>query len=237
MSRKVLVIAAHPDDEILGCGGTIARHTGQGDEVRVLIMAEGITSRDPELDRDARKEELSALGKTAQEANRALGVERLTLDAFPDNRMDTVSRLDVTKRIEQAISEFQPGVVYTHHCGDVNIDHRRIHDAVVTSCRPMPGAADVHELLFFEVASSTEWQPPGSAEPFTPNWFVEISDYLETKLDALRIYESEMRPWPHARSIEAVTHQARWRGATIGVEAAEAFVLGRRLRLQGDKPL
>lgn len=237
MSRKVLVIAAHPDDEILGCGGTIARHTREGDEVHVLIMAEGITSRDSERNREAREEELSALRRAAREANQAIGVEQLTLDAFPDNRMDTVSRLDVTKRVERAIVGVQPEVVYTHHCGDVNIDHRRIHDAVVTSCRPMPGATEVRELMFFEVASSTEWQPPGSAAPFVPNWFVEISDHLKTKLDALRIYESEMRPWPHARSIEAVTHQARWRGATIGVGAAEAFVLGRRLRLQGGKPL
>ncbi len=235
MPPRILVIAAHPDDEVLGCGGTIARHAGRGDEVHVAIMAEGITSRDAQRDREARGGELSALAQAAREANRKLGVANVTLGTLPDNRMDSLPRLDVIKRLEQVFAEVEPDIVYTHHCGDVNIDHRRLHEAVVTACRPMPGARVVRELLFFEVASSTEWQPPGSATPFVPNWFVDISHTLEVKLEALRIYESEMRPWPHARSIDAVTHQARWRGATIGVEAAEAFVLGRRLWLQGGK--
>lgn len=235
MAHRVLVIAAHPDDEVLGCGGTIARYAGRGDEVHVAIMAEGITSRDDERDRSACGDELSALAKAAREANRRLGVTNVTLGTLPDNRMDSLARLDVTKRLEQVIAEVKPDIVYTHHCGDVNIDHRRLHEAVVTACRPMPDTQVVRELLFFEVASSTEWQPPGSATPFVPNWFVDISHTLQTKLEALRIYESEMRPWPHARSVDAVTHQARWRGATIGVEAAEAFVLGRRLWLQGGK--
>ena len=120
-------------------------------------------------------------------------------------------------------------MVYSHWIGDVNIDHRRIHEAVVAACRPQPGHP-VESLLFFEVASSTEWQTPGSAPAFQPNWFVDISATLDTKLAALAAYQAELRDWPHPRSTRGVEHLARWRGSTVGCEAAEAFVLGRHLR-------
>ncbi len=231
MSDTVLVIAAHPDDEVLGCGGTMARHAKSGDTVHVVILAEGITSRDQKSNRENKEKELSALGEAAHRANEILGVKTVELNDFPDNRMDSLARLDVVKVVEGFIDRFKPDIVYTHHGGDLNVDHRRVHEAVVTSCRPMPGNQGVRTLLFFEVASSTEWQPPGSASPFTPNWFVDISTTLELKLQALQAYESEMRPWPHSRSVKALEHLAQWRGASIGVEAAEAFELGRRLIL------
>jgi LmbE family N-acetylglucosaminyl deacetylase len=119
-------------------------------------------------------------------------------------------------------------MVLTHHAGDVNIDHRVVHDAVIAACRPQPGYS-VKELLFFEVPSSTEWRPPGSAEPFNPNWFFDITSTLATKMEALRAYEAELRAFPHPRSLKAVEALALWRGATAGVEAAEAFVLGRKI--------
>ena len=146
----------------------------------------------------------------------------------PDNRLDSLHRLDIIKRIEERVDRHQPECVYIHHAGDVNIDHRRLHEAVVTACRPMPGHV-VRRLLSFEVASSTEWQPPGSASAFQPNWFVDISAQWERKREALIIYANEMRTWPHARSLKAVEHLARWRGAQVGVEAAEAFCLLRQL--------
>ncbi|MCQ8180228.1 PIG-L family deacetylase [Methylomonas sp. SURF-1] len=222
----VSVIAAHPDDEILGCGGTIAGHIAKGDQVHVLILAEGITSRDGMADRGKCQSDLSELAKAAHNANDILGVTSLTLNNLPDNRMDSLDRLDVVKIVEAFVQANASTIVYTHHAGDVNIDHRRIHEAVVTACRPIPGQR-VSTLLFFEVASSTEWQPPVSAPVFAPNWFVDISAYLPLKLKALNAYASEMRPWPHARSVTALEHLARWRGATIGVAAAEAFILGR----------
>jgi LmbE family N-acetylglucosaminyl deacetylase len=228
-NSSVLVIAAHPDDEILGCGATMARHVRDGDSVHVAILAEGVTSRDSHRDREHREEELSKLGDVARQANGILGVTDVDLHDFPDNRMDAVARLDVVKLVEALIERTQPHILYTHHIGDVNIDHRRIHDAVVTACRPIPGNQRVDTLLFFEIASSTEWQPPGSAEPFIPNWFTDITETLQLKKQALEAYESEMRAWPHARSVEAVTHLAHWRGANIGVDAAEAFMLGRRI--------
>ncbi len=225
---NILVVAAHPDDEVLGCGGAIAKHTIQGDQVHILILAEGATSRNLERDRRLFQSELSALETAAHQASKILGVNSLSLHDFPDNRMDSCDLLDIVKTIEQAINQYQPKIVYTHHAGDVNIDHQLIHQATVTACRPIPNQT-VQTLLFFEIPSSTEWQTSGSALPFIPNWFVDISETLECKLKALKAYESEMRSYPHPRSLEAVEYLARWRGATIGVEAAESFMLGRHL--------
>lgn len=226
--NKVLVVAAHPDDEVLGCGGTIAMHAEVGDEVHVLILAEGATGRDPIRDREKRRPELTRLAQSARRAVDILKAKSLTLHDFPDNRMDSVDILDVAKLVESHIKRVRPGIVYTHHAGDLNIDHRRVHEGVVVACRPLPSSA-VRTLLFFEAASSTEWRPPASGACFAPNWFVDVSATLGLKLKALDAYRSEMRPWPHPRSRKAVEHLARWRGATAGVDAAEGFVVGRHL--------
>ena len=228
MPNSVLVVAAHPDDEVLGCGGTIARHADAGDQVQVLIVAEGATSRQQQRDRLQAGDELSTLAQAAQTAGSILGAAGVELFDLPDNRLDSLDRLDLIKRIEQHIDHHQPQLVYVHHAGDVNVDHRRLHEALVTACRPTPGHP-VRRLLSFEVASSSEWQPPGSAPAFQPNWFVDISVQWQRKREALVAYASEMRPWPHARSLEALEHLARWRGAQVGVEAAEAFCLLRQL--------
>ena len=228
MADSVLVVAAHPDDEVLGCGGTIARHADAGDQVQVLIVAEGATSRQQQRDRIQAGDELSALALAAQKAGSILGAVGVELLDFPDNRLDSLDRLDLIKRLEESIERHRPQVVYVHHAGDVNVDHRRLHEAVVTACRPIPGHP-VQRLLSFEVASSSEWQPPGSAPAFQPNWFVDISDQWQRKREALVAYASEMRPWPHARSLDALEHLARWRGAQVGVEAAEAFCLLRQV--------
>lgn len=228
MSESILVVAAHPDDEVLGCGGTIARHADAGDQVQVLIVAEGATSRQQQRDRDQVGDELSVLAQAAHSAGAILGAHGVELLGLPDNRLDSLDLLDVIKEIEGRVNYYRPNAVYVHHAGDVNVDHRRLHEAVVTACRPMPGCC-VKRLLSFEVASSSEWQPPGSAPAFQPNWFVDISDQWSRKREALVAYASEMRPWPHPRSFEALEHLARWRGAQVGVEAAEAFCLLRNL--------
>jgi LmbE family N-acetylglucosaminyl deacetylase len=226
--NRVLVVAAHPDDEVLGCGGTIARHADAGDQVKVLIVAEGATSRQQQRNRLQAGDELCTLAQAAQIAGSILGAAGVELLHLPDNRLDSLDRLDLIKRLEERIDRHQPQLVYVHHAGDVNVDHRRLHEAVVTACRPTPGHP-VRRLLSFEVASSSEWQPPGSAPAFQPNWFVDISAQWQRKREALMAYASEMRPWPHARSLEALEHLARWRGAQVGVEAAEAFCLLRQL--------
>lgn len=228
MNPTALVVAAHPDDEVLGCGGCMARMADEGWDVHVLILAEGATSRAPSRDRAAAGAELSELFESAQRAGAILGARSVQLETFADNRMDGVELLDVVKRIEVDVERMRPQRVLTHHLGDVNVDHGVVHRAVAAACRPTPGSS-VRELLYFEVASSTEWRTAHSARAFEPSLFVDIGTTLARKLDALRAYASEMRPFPHPRSIEAVEHLARWRGATIGRSAAEAFAIGRRI--------
>lgn len=226
MTSSVLILAAHPDDEVLGCGGTIAKLADKGAVVHVAFIADGVSSR-AGAQTDLRTG-LAARRLAAQNACNILGVKSVSFDDFPDNRLDTIPLLVLTQTVEALIIKHQPAMVFTHHAGDVNVDHRRLHEAVVTACRPQPNQT-VKTLLCFEVHSSTEWQLPGSAPAFMPNWFVDISATFDRKLAALDAYAAELRAWPHPRSTKGVEHLAHWRGATVGVDAAEAFILGRQL--------
>ena len=228
MPDTIAVIAAHADDEILGCGATMARYARAGHEVHVLLLADGETSRGPAGAKPTDAKLISARNDSADAANRIVGSKSVQLAGLPDNRLDVVDRLDVVKIIESFLDEHRPSAVFTHHGGDVNIDHRITQDAVIVATRPMPGQS-VRELFFFEVPSSTEWAPPGYRSPFAPSWFVDVTDTIETKIKALEPYAKEMRPFPHPRSVQAVRALAQWRGATAGYAAAEAFVLGRKL--------
>ena len=222
---KVLVVAAHPDDEALGCGGTIAKHAVGGDEVVVVFLADGVTSRQPSTDHTAG---ISRRQNAARSAASILGIRDVRFGDLPDNRLDTVPMLSIARVVEAIIREVGPTTVYTHYAHDLNVDHRLVHEAVMTAVRPQPGSG-IATVLTFETPSSTEWRSPQSAPAFSPNWFADITDTLDVKLLALDAYEEEMRPWPHVRSREAVEHLARWRGATIGRQAAEAFVLARHV--------
>lgn len=226
MAKSVLVIAAHPDDEVLGCGGTIAKLSSEGANVHVAFMADGVYSRI--TTENNQHTELKKRRLAAKKSCEVLGVTSVSFDNFPDNRMDTVALLDITKSVELLIEKYQPEILFTHHAGDVNIDHRRLNEAIVTACRPQVKKT-VKTLLFFEVPSSTEWQIPGTHSPFMPNWFVDISKTFGEKLKALEMYADEIRDWPHPRSIKGVSHLCHWRGATVGVNAAEAFMLGRQI--------
>jgi LmbE family N-acetylglucosaminyl deacetylase len=230
MAERIVVIAAHPDDEVLGCGATMAWHVARGDRVDVLIVAEGVTSRDSRRDELSRAEALRQLRETARSANDVLGTSNLEFGGYPDNRLDSVDLLDIIKTVESFLARVSPAVIYTHCGSDLNVDHRIVSQAVSTASRPMPGV-ETRTLLNFEVASSTDWQTSGAFPPFVPNWFVDVSATLAKKVEALTVYSEEMRPWPHARSIKAIEHLARWRGATVGVDAAEAYVVGRHLVL------
>lgn len=233
MTSEIVVVAAHPDDEVLGCGGMIARRVRSGQKVATLIVAEGATSRDVVRDSVARHREITALREAAKEANAVLGVKVLEFGNLPDNRLDSVDRLDVVKLIEAFVAKHKPQMVLTHHPGDLNIDHQIVSRAVSTACRPLPGS-QVFSLMFFEVPSSTEWQTDAHGSVFSPNWYEDIDLTLQVKIEALRRYASEMRPWPHPRSYEAVEALARWRGASVGRNAAEAFSLARKL-VPGDE--
>jgi N-acetylglucosamine malate deacetylase 1 len=222
----VLVVAAHPDDEVLGCGGTIARFAAEGSEVHVLLLADGETSRRTGSGVAVTPPSVEARNAACEAARVILAYATVEALGLPDQRLDSLELLDIVQRVEEVIKRRRPAVVLTHHAGDVNLDHRIVHDAVVTACRPQPGHS-VRQLLFFEVPSSTEWRPPCSAQPFSPNWFLDISATLTTKIRALQAYGRELRGFPHARSLEAIEALARWRGASVGVGAAEAFMLGR----------
>ena len=225
---SILVIAAHPDDEVLGCGASIKKWALAGRRVDIVIMAEGATARDSSRNRSERSGEIVNLRNAAENARGKLGAASVTLLDFPDNRMDSVPLLDVIKPIEDEISRRNPQVVMTHHAADLNIDHQIVHSAVITACRPLPRTT-VSRILTFEVPSATGWGDANSASSFHPNWYEDVSETIAAKLAALREYHEEMRPWPHARSYEAIEHLARWRGASVGLEACEAFKLFRQV--------
>lgn len=221
----VLVAVAHPDDETLGCGGAVARWTAEGRRVGWLVLADGVGARHAGA---PPAEEAAARRRAAEEAAEVLGVERVVQHGLPDNRLDTVPQLDLARLVEDEVRAARPTTVVTHHGGDVNADHRAVHEAVLVACRPQPGHP-VRRLLAMEVASSTEWRPPDGGRGFAPTVFVDTSATHARKLAALDRYAAELRPAPHPRSPEALTALARWRGATVGVDLAEAFVLLREL--------
>jgi LmbE family N-acetylglucosaminyl deacetylase len=227
--KKILVIAAHPDDEVLGCGGTIAKLVKEGNEVHVVLAAEGLTSRQVNRNQTELKKEFDELYKKAKDANDHLGVTSLEFLGFPDNRMDSVDLLDIIKKIEIKLEKFFADVIYTHFPSDLNVDHRLLSEAVLTATRPMPGQG-VKKIFFFEVPSSTDWKFGGSGQSFfSPNVFVNIESTLSQKMRALAHYQSEMRAFPHARSLENLENLAKVRGAHVGYKAAEAFILAREL--------
>jgi LmbE family N-acetylglucosaminyl deacetylase len=225
---SVLVLAAHPDDEVLGCGGTIARLGREGRDVFIAILGEGLTSRYARRE-DADVAKLRALQSDSQKVANLLGAKRLYTFGLPDNRFDTIPLLDVVKVIEDLIREIRPQVVYTQHGGDLNIDHTVLFRATLTATRPMKGSS-IRTLYAYEVASSSEWSFQLFEPVFRPNVFMDIADTLNVKLAAMQAYESEARQFPHPRSPEALVAQARHWGATAGLDAAEAFQVIREIR-------
>jgi len=220
--KTVLVVAAHPDDEVLGSGGAMARFAAEGCEVYTLILGEGITSRDKERGSTIRENKITELKKQAENANNILGVKKVYAFDFPDNRFDSVPLLDIIKTIEKIKGDVQPDCVFTHHQGDLNIDHQITFKAVVTACRPVKDES-VKEIYSFEIPSSTEWNAPSSLTYFMPDYFVDVSKNLKVKINALKEYETELREFSHPRSLKAVELNAKQWGVKMGFEAAEAF--------------
>ena len=198
----------------------MARHADQGDEVRILILAEGSTSR--ATVHDASDPMIGRLREAAAAAAGIVGAQPPRFGGFPDQRLDSVDVLDVTKAIEDEIAVAAPSVVYTHHGNDLNRDHRIVHDACLAAARPLPGSP-VREIFTFETLSSTEWSSGATGGSFAAQRFVDVSKQLERKQKALEAYSMEMREFPHARSFAAVDALALLRGATVGLHAAEAF--------------
>jgi LmbE family N-acetylglucosaminyl deacetylase len=225
---NVLVLAAHPDDEVLGCGGTIARSAVEGNQVHIAILGEGITSR---YDRpaDADPSLVEGLQAASRKAGQVLGAHEVLFLGLPDNRFDTVPLLDIIKRIESLIERIKPTVVYTQHGGDLNIDHSLLYRATLTATRPLTGTF-VKEVFAYPVASSTEWAFQRFEPAFRANAFVDISRTLEQKIQAMAVYESEARSFPHPRSPEALRALALQWGSVAGLPACEPFELVRSIQ-------
>jgi LmbE family N-acetylglucosaminyl deacetylase len=223
-NRNILVIAAHPDDELLGCGGTAALHVASGDSVTFLIACEGETLRYGAEGVNQREHILCAAGK--------LGVTDVRHLAFPDQRLDTITLTELIAPLEAAVRELRPSIVYTQFGGDVNRDHEILFRAVLVATRPTETFIDA--VYAFDTASSTEWAFPRS---FVPDTWIDISSTLEKKIEAMSCYTSELRPFPHPRSLEALRHRAHAWGNQSCLEAAEVFMTIRSVFRDGKTPL
>jgi LmbE family N-acetylglucosaminyl deacetylase len=228
MSQKILVVSAHVGDEILGCGGTLARHVRMGDAVRVVILGEGWTSRTKSLAKGLEAIDLDAFEDQARRALAVLSISDVCFHRLPDNRFDQLALLEIVKIIEGHKAKFRPDIVYTNTVSDLGVDQYKTCAAVMTAFRPLPDERFT-EILAFEIRASTEWGNGLSTRSFLPNCFIDIAEGMATKLDALRALGTEVRTWPHSRSIEAVMHQARIHGASVGLDAAEAFTMLRSI--------
>ncbi len=219
---KVLIVVSHPDDEVLGCGGIILKHISKGDQVYILILSDGETSRDQGVDLVKRE-------SNARKVADMLGVTHLYLEKLPDNQCDAIPLLNVVKIVEGVVKKVQPSIVYTHNSYDLNIDHQIAFRAVLTACRPQPNFF-VKRILAFEVLSSTEWQTKERSTLFCPTVYEDITDFIDKKIEVLKIYQDELREYPHPRSIEGVRVLAKYRGIESGYRFAEAFQLIRELK-------
>lgn len=225
--NRVLVVAAHPDDEILGLGGTVRKHVNNGDIVNCLILGEGLNSRKDKGD-SYDKHSMNVLRQHAKESAEIIGFSNIHFSNFADNRFDSVDLLDIIKEVDNIVSLYKPAIVYTHHFGDLNIDHRKTFEAVITACRPV-GNYDVKEIYCFETPSSTEWNFQYGEKTFRPNVFIDIEDTLDYKQRAMSCYRTEIRDYPHPRSLKALEIiAARW-GTVVGKKYVEAFELIRKV--------
>lgn len=218
---NILVIAPHPDDEVLGCGGTIAKHAQRGDEVYLCIVTKAYPPDWSEDEIRRKKEEVLS-------ANHTLGIHKSCFLGFPTVKLDTIPQRQLNDSIAQVVREVQPEIAYIPHRGDVNKDHRFVFDAALVALRPMPGS-NIKRVLCYETLSETEWAGPFTENTFHPNVYVDISETLDGKLKAMSAYRTELKEFPHPRSLKAISALARLRGSTVGVEAAEGFVLVREM--------
>jgi LmbE family N-acetylglucosaminyl deacetylase len=218
---NVVVFAAHPDDEILGAGATLAAHARAGGNVHAVVIADGATSRYADG-----TEEL--LYKEGHRAASLIGFASIRFLSLPDQRLDTLPLVEVTQSMEALLDELRPEIVYTHCSSDVNADHGVVARAAWTACRPYR-LPSLRRFVAFETPSSTEWAGPGSVGRFNPNLYADISETLEAKIAAMECYETELREYPHPRSSRALRERAAYWGSTVGLNVAEPFQLLREI--------
>lgn len=224
-NKIILIVAAHPDDEILGCGATVARYIEEGYKAYTLILGEGKTSRDKVRDRSKREREIVELHSEIQRANKIIGIQDIYIYDFPDNRFDTVAFLDIVKVVDEIKNKIKPGIIFTHYKHDLNIDHRISYEAVITATRPMQNEP-VKEIYSFEILSSTEWQYGNS---FSTDTFIDVSQTIDKKINAIKQYKSELQEFPHPRSIKGIKLIAENHGIKVGKKYVEAFETIRRI--------
>ena len=222
--KKIMLVVAHPDDELLGLGATmnklIKKHNST---VHVVILGEGITSRSDVRNTDAWQKELEKHRSNIKNAQAAIGYQSLSIYDFADNRFDSVDLLDIIKVIEKEKEKFGPQIIFTHHGGDVNIDHQRTFEAVITGCRPMAHEG-VKTIITFETPSGTEWRASSDPRHFIPNFFIEVDgENIDAKIQGMESYEFEKREFPHPRSPDALKIRAQMWGIANGCNFAEAF--------------
>ena len=227
-NKRIMIIVAHPDDELLGCGATMNKLLLEYNcTIRAVILGEGITSRSNQRDTDKVKEKLSTHKSNINTAAKKIGYSSIGVYDFPDNRFDSIALLDLVKTIEKEKESFCPEIIFTHHGGDLNIDHQKTFEAVMTACRPMSHET-VRTIITFETPSGTEWSSSTDPKHFIPNFFIEVSiKNLEAKIKAMESYEFEKRKYPHPRSPEALKILSQQRGITVGKNYAEAFTIVR----------
>ncbi|KLE01000.1 PIG-L family deacetylase [Aliarcobacter butzleri] len=219
MSKKILIVVAHPDDEVLGCFGTVARLIKEGYEAYTLILGEGKTSRDEKRVVENKKDEIEILNSEIKRANDTIGIKKTFIYNFADNRFDSVDLLDIVKVISKVKEEIKPDIIFTHYENDLNIDHTITYKAVLTATRPMKNEC-VKEIYSFEILSSTEWNYPIS---FSPDVYFDIEDFIDIKLEAMKKYYSELCEYPHPRSLEGIKLNAQYNGMRVGKKYVEAF--------------
>jgi LmbE family N-acetylglucosaminyl deacetylase len=229
-SKTIMLVVAHPDDEVLGTGATMHRLIKEfKSRVHIVILGEGITSRSDQRSVEQWEDELKVHRKNIDKAAKFIGFKSVSTYNFPDNRFDSIDLLDIIKTIEIEKRDFKPDVIFTHHGGDVNIDHQRTFQAVITACRPMSNES-VKTIICFETMSGTEWRSSSDPFHFIPNFFVEVGeDNIQAKINAMNCYEFERRTYPHPRSPKALRIRAQMWGVANGVELAEAFQVVRSI--------
>lgn len=219
---KVLVIAPHPDDEIIGVGGTIAKRAKAGDEVYVCVVTKG---QEPMF----KREFIEQGRRECREADAKLGVKETIFLNFPAVMLETVPRYEFNGKIAEIVQKINPDEVYIPHRGDMQIDHQMVVDAAMVAVRPR-GKNYPKRVYAYETLSETGWNIPNTVNEFLPTVYEDISDCFDTKLQAMSVFESQLAPFPAARSIGAIEALAKYRGATVNVEAAEAFYLIREVK-------
>ena len=229
--KKIMVVVAHPDDELLGLGATMYKLIHQTEvTTHVVILGEGLTARSDQRDVEVWKDELQKHREDIKAAQQEIGYHSVSIYDFPDNRFDTVALLDIIKVVEKEKSNFKPDIIFTHHGGDVNIDHQRTFESVITACRPMSHEV-VKTIITFETPSGTEWRASTDPRHFIPNLYMEVSENdIDAKIKGMEKYRFEKREFPHPRSPEALKVHARNVGVTIGCTYAEPFCVVRSIQ-------